>query len=64
MLGPKACPQAALKAYSVTSLKRELISEISVCQTAASRNKLKGGQIPKQLLWVEHNSELAIVYLV
>ena len=46
MLGPKAYPQAALRTPRVALLKRGMISEISMCQTATSKHKLKGGQIP------------------
>ena len=45
MLGPKAYPQAALKTHRVALLKRGMISEISMCQTAAGKYKQKGGQI-------------------
>ena len=44
-LGPRAYPQETLKAHRVASRKWEKISEISKCQTAARKHKMKGGQI-------------------
>lgn len=38
-------PKAALKTHRVVSIKRGMTSETSTCQTAASKQKLKGGQI-------------------